>query len=106
MKRAIFFAFVALSANTLFANAPALDRQDRHVMEQASPRTVERMDRKEPLTLSDIIKLSQSGISDDAIIHYLKQSQTLYPLTQSQTRRMLDAGVSQRVLHAMLHREM
>src|SRR5579862_4388817 len=42
-----------------------LDTQDRKIMEQSSPRTVDRMDRGEPLTLNDVIKLSQGGVSDD-----------------------------------------
>ena len=75
-----------------------LDQQDRKVMEQSSPRTVDRMDRGEPLTLNDVIKLSQSGVSDDTIIHYLQSAKNLYNLSQTQIRRLQDAGVSQRVI--------
>lgn len=78
-----------------------LDQQDRKIMEQSSPRTLDRMDRGEPLTLNDVIKLSQSGVSDDAIIHYLKNTKSLYHLSQTQIRRLQDAGVSQRVINFM-----
>jgi hypothetical protein len=81
----------------------ALDEQDRKVMQQTSPRTVDRMDRDEPLTINDVIKLSQGGVSDEAIIHYIQTQKTNYNLTQAQVRRMQDAGVSQRVINAMIN---
>ena len=81
----------------------ALDEQDRKVMEQNSPRTVDRMDRGEPLTINDVIKLSQGGISDDTIIKYMQKTNTTYNLSQSQIRRLQDAGVSQRVVEYMIN---
>lgn len=78
-----------------------LDYQDRKVMEQSSPRTVDRMDRGEPLTLNDVIKLSQGGVTDDTIILYLRDTKSSYNLSQTQIRRLQDAGVSQRVINFM-----
>lgn len=78
-----------------------LDQQDRKIMEQSSPRTVNRMDRGDPLTISDVIKLSQSGVSDEAIITYLRDTKSTYHLSQTQIHRLRDAGVSQRVIHYM-----
>jgi uncharacterized protein YcfJ len=78
-----------------------LDQQDRKVMEKSSPRTVDRMDRGEPLTLNDVIKLSQGGVSDDTIIIYLRNTKSIYTLSQTQIRRLQDGGVSQRVIHFM-----
>lgn len=80
----------------------ALDEQDRKVMQQSSPRTVDRMDREEPLTINDIIKLSQGGVTDDTIINYIHDKKTTYNLTQAQVRRLQDAGVSQRVINYMI----
>ena len=80
----------------------ALDEQDRKVMQRTSPRTVDRMDRKEPLTINDVIKLSQGGVSDESIIHYLQQTGSTYNLSQAQIRRLQDAGVSQRVVNFMI----
>ncbi|MBF8263583.1 MAG: hypothetical protein HW387_1248 [Parachlamydiales bacterium] len=80
----------------------ALDEQDRKVMERTSPRTVERMDRSEPLTVNDVIKLSQGGVSDETIIRYMQQTGTTYNLSQAQIRRLQDAGVSQRVVNYMI----
>ncbi len=80
----------------------ALDEQDRKVMERNSPRTVDRMDRGEPLTINDIIKLSQGGVSDDAIVRYMLETSSYYHLSQAQVRRLNDAGVSQRVINEMI----
>ena len=79
-----------------------LDEQDRKVMERSSPRTVDRMDRGEPLTINDVIKLSQGGVSDDTIIRYMHDAGSTYNLTQAQVRRLQDAGVSQRVINEMI----
>lgn len=80
----------------------SLDEQDRKVMERSSPRTVDRMDHGEPLTVNDVIKLSQGGVSDDSIIQYMQQRGTTYNLSQAQIRRLQDAGVSQRVINYMI----
>ena len=80
----------------------ALDEQDRRVMERSSPRTVDRMDRGEPLTINDVIKLSQGGVSDDTMIGYMRDTTSSYTLSQAQIRRLQDAGVSQRVINYMI----
>jgi uncharacterized protein YcfJ len=80
----------------------ALDDQDRKIMEQSSPRTVDRMDRGEPLTINDIIKLHEGGVSDDTILRYIRDTKTTYNLSQAQIRRLQDAGVSQRVINYMI----
>lgn len=79
-----------------------LDEQDRKVMERSSPRTVDRMDRGDPLTINDVIKLSQGGVSDETIIYYIKEAGTSYNLSHAQIRRLSDAGVSQRVVNYMV----
>lgn len=79
-----------------------LDTQDKKVMEQSSPRTVDRMDRGDPLTINDIIKLHESGISDETTLRYIRQTKTSYDLNQAQIRRLQNAGVSQRVIDFML----
>lgn len=80
----------------------ALDEQDRRVMERSSPRTVDRMDRGEPLTINDVIKLSQGGVSDDAIMRYMRETTSFYNLSQAQIRRLQDSGVSQRIINDMI----
>lgn len=79
----------------------ALDAQDRKVMEKASPRTVTRMDRGEPLTINDVIKLSQNNVDADTIVEYMQERKTNYALSQAQIRRMQEAGVSEKVINYM-----
>lgn len=98
VKQKTATAFDSLSTKAEFG----LDEQDRKIMEKTSPRTVERMDRNEPLTINDIIKLSQGGVSDDTIIKYINETKTTYNLTQSQINRLQEAGVSQRVINYMV----
>ena len=83
----------------------ALDEQDRKVISKSSPRTIDRMDRGEPLTLNDIIKLSQGGVCDEAIIGYLADTRSVYDLSQTQVRRLQNSGVSQRVINYMMQEE-
>lgn len=105
-----FLIAILLACSTLSASIwggalvvdAALDEQDRRVMERASPRTVDRMDRSEPLTINDVIKLSQGGVSDENIINYMDRTQSSYTLSQSQIRRLHDAGVSERVINYMI----
>lgn len=79
-----------------------LDDQDRRTMEKSSPRTLDRMDRGDPLTLSDVIKLSLAGVEDATIIIYMKNTNSTYNLSQSQIRRLNDSGVSQTVIDYMI----
>jgi uncharacterized protein YcfJ len=81
----------------------SLDQQDREIMERTSPRTVDRMDRNEPITVNDVIKLSQGGVSDETIIRYIDRTKTTYNLTQAQINRMKAAGVSRRVINYMIN---
>lgn len=79
-----------------------LDGQDRKVMEKNSPRTVDRMERGEPLTINDIIKLSQNGVEDELMMLYMRDTRSSYHLSQIQIRRLQDSGVSQRVIDYMI----
>lgn len=82
-----------------------LDHQDRKVVEKSSPRTVDRIDNGDPLTISDVIKLSQAGVSDQTIIAYIHDSKSVYQLNEVQVRRLREGGVSQRVIETMLETE-
>lgn len=79
-----------------------LDQQDRKVVERTSPRTVDRMDRGDPLTLNDVIKLSQNGVNDSTIMGYIRDSGSQYNLSQAQIRRLQDAGVNPGVVQYMI----
>lgn len=80
-----------------------LDAQDRKTMEKSSPRTMDRMDHSEPLTINDVIKLSQNNIAEDTIIEYLRNTQSSYNLSKTQIRRLQNAGVSPKVIDYMIN---
>lgn len=98
------FSFIGLVSENNFTSqlGYALDDQDRRVIEKSSPRTVDRMDRNEPLTLNDIIKLSEGGVGDDVIIQYIKDTSSVYNLSNTQIKRLQSSGVSQRIIDAMI----
>lgn len=60
------------------------------------------MDRGDPLTINDVIKLSQNSVSDNTIMDYIRESLSFYSLSQTQVRRMQHSGVSQKVINAMI----
>jgi len=80
----------------------SLDEQDRRIMERTSPKTIDRMDRAEPLTVSDIVKLHEGGIGDETIVRYIHDTRTTYNLSQVQIKHLQNAGISQRIINYMI----
>lgn len=80
----------------------SLDLRDRKVIKKSNPRTLNRIDRQEPLTINDIIVLSQKGVSEETILSLIKERKAKYHLTQAQIRRMRDANVDPRVIDFMI----
>ena len=80
----------------------AIDAQDRRAIEKSSPKTIDRMDRNEPLTIADIIRLSRQKVSDQAIIDYLYEVKAVYYLTQLQIRQLQANQVGKAVIAYMI----
>ncbi len=80
----------------------ALDSSDRDTLRQESPRTMNKIDRGEQLSMKDIEKMSQAGISDDKIIGAIHSTGSVYHLSTSDVQELKDNGVSQRVVDYML----
>jgi hypothetical protein len=80
----------------------AIDASDRKQIEQQSPQTMNRIDRGEQLSINDIKKMSQAGITDDKIIGTIHSTGSVYHLTTSDIQDLKAAGVSQRVIDYML----
>lgn len=81
-----------------------LDMQDQKRM-RSNPRTLQRMERGDPLTVDDIIKLHQNGVSDEAITDYMQKVKATYSLTQTQIRRLQNNDISDRVISYMTREE-
>lgn len=80
----------------------AIDASDRKQIEEQSPQTLKRIDRGEQLSINDIKKMSQAGITDDKIIGTIHTTGSVYHLTSSDIQDLKNAGVSQRVIDYML----
>lgn len=80
----------------------ALDEQDRKIMEQHSPQTLQRIDSREQLTIYDVEALSKNGISDDVIIGQIQNTGSVFYLTTDQIIELKQAGVSEKVIEYMV----
>lgn len=80
----------------------ALDASDRETLQHESPRTMNKIDRGEQLSMRDIERMSQAGISDNKIIGAIHSTGSIYHLSTSDVQELKDNGVSQRVIDFML----
>ena len=80
----------------------SLDAQDREMMQQNSPRTVQRIDRGEQLSIDDIKEMSKNGLSDNVIIGQIQSTDSVYFLSTNQIIDLKNSGVSQRVIDYMI----
>ncbi len=80
----------------------ALDSSDRDTLRHESPRTMDKIDRGEQLSMQDIKKMSQAGITDDKIIGAIHSTGSVYHLSTSDVQELRNNGVSQRVVDHML----
>ena len=55
-----------------------------------------------PLTVNDIIKMSQAGVHDDSIIAEFRKCDQHFDLSKSQLARLTSAGLSQHLIQAMI----
>jgi len=76
-----------------------LDEQERMILTQRSPTTLQKIDEGKQLAIYDLIQLSQAGINDDKIINYMNNKKSKYNLNKAQIYRMQNSGVSQRVIN-------
>ena len=84
----------------LLSGCSTLSQYDQNMLAQhhVSPTLSQRMHYREPLSLSDIIELSQHRLPNGFIIHYLSSTGAVYDLRGSQSIRLRKAGVSAEVI--------
>ena len=92
----------AVGAATGAVVGASLDSDDREVMQQNSPDTVERIDHGQQLTLDDIKEMSKNGLSDNVIIGQIQTTKSVYYLSTNEIIDLKNAGVSQRVIDYMI----
>jgi hypothetical protein len=76
--------------------------QEARVRAQA-PRTMERIEQGQPLTISDVQSLVKAGISDDLIISQIRNSRTVYRLSAADIINLNNSGVGERVIDFMIN---
>lgn len=79
-----------------------LDSQDQKNLQNQSPKTAQRIDNGQQLTVADIIALHDAGISDDKIIELMKKTNSHYYLKMSDVDKLQRAGVSNSVINYMM----
>jgi hypothetical protein len=67
-----------------------------------STATTDTMFRGRPLSLRDVIELTRSRVPDATIVAYLRRSGTTRPLTVLDRERLREAGVSKKVIAALM----
>ncbi len=80
----------------------ALDASDREALDQESPGTTRKIDRGEPLSTTDIKKMSKAGLSDDVIISQIDATKSVFYLSSADIIDLKKAGVSQKVINYMI----
>ncbi len=80
----------------------ALDASDRQALDRESPRTTRKIDRGEPLSTTDVKKMSKAGLSDDVIISQIDATNSVFHMSSADIIDLKKAGVSQRVINHMI----
>jgi hypothetical protein len=93
------FVFSLMLAFAL-TGCTTLNRRDQHLLDSygISGPTYDRMRHHEPLTLDDIIYLSQRGVPGPFIVHYLRPTYAVYNLSGSDVARLRQAKVEEGVI--------
>lgn len=89
---------------TALAGCATLTRTDRYLLQDHNvpPPLYARMTHREPLSLTDIIDLSQRQLAPGFIVNYLRSTYAVYRLSGPDVARLRQAKVSQKVIDYLL----
>jgi hypothetical protein len=93
-----------LLALVFLAGCETLNRQDREVLRahDVPPDVYDKMLYGDPLSLDDVIELSQRAVPPGLIIHYMREADTVYVLGKSDVKHLRAGGVNETVIAYML----
>jgi hypothetical protein len=96
--------FLLLLIPVLLAGCETINSRDREVLRDHNvPQDVfDKMLYGDPLSLDDVITLSQRGVPPGLIIHYIDETDTAYRLRKADVKQLRSAGVSEQVISYML----
>jgi hypothetical protein len=88
----------------IFAGCETVNRQDRAVLRAhgVSQDVYSKMVYGDPLSLGDVIELSQRAVPPGLIIHYMDKTGVAYRLSKADVKHLRAAGVSEEVIAYML----
>jgi outer membrane lipoprotein SlyB len=98
---ALIGAAVGAVAGGLIGNSMDQQQQDR--LRRQAPRTYERVDQGQPLSVADVKALAQAGVADNIIISQIRNSHTVYRLSAADIIDLRNAGVSNLVIDFMIN---
>lgn len=79
-----------------------LEQEDRDRLQRQSPRTLNKIDNGEHLSVSDVKKMSKAGLSDTVIIDQIKATHSIFYLSTADIIDLKKSGVSQKVIDYMI----
>ena len=102
MKRPRFFLLLIIPV--FLAGCETINQQDRAVLRahDVPPDIYDKMLYGDPLSLSDVIALSQRAVPPGLIIHYIDVTDTAYRLRKADVQHLRAAGVNEEVISYML----
>lgn len=80
-----------------------MDQAQEAQLNAQAPRTMERIEQGQPLTVTDVKALVKAGISDDLVISQIRNSRTIYHLTTADIISLKKSGVSDPVIDYMIN---
>ncbi len=81
----------------------ALDEQDRKIMQQNAPQTLQKIDSKQQLTIPDVVAMTKNGLSEEVIINQIKHTESIFHLTSDEIIELKNSGVSEKVIQCMIN---
>ena len=81
----------------------ALDDQDRQNVQRQNPRTLNKIDDGEQLSVYDVISLHKAGISDEKIIDLIQKTNSHFVMNTYKIEKLKKAGVSDTVINYMIN---
>jgi len=88
----------------VLAGCGTINQQDREVLKahEVPPDVYDKMLYGDPLSLDDVIVLSQRGVPPGLIIHYMREMDLVYYLHKPQVNQLRTADVDESVIAYML----
>ena len=95
--------FLVLMSVLLVAGCETVSNRDRTVLREhgVSGDVYDKMLYDDPLSVADVIELSDRGVPPALIIHYMNETDAVYRLQKAAVTRLKAAGVSEEVIAFM-----